>query len=288
MQSQLHVSHPLRLYILLVTSLENAVQRSHPDITPPGVVPATDGHRWISITDTENDVWMFDVTFLLSRYHCIYGQGCPGIDVEPDHTEAVGCCVHGAYFVDDDDMNETFEYIKRLTAEDWQYKAIADAKTTGKKAKNHGSIRKLKTGEMTTIVHQDACIFLNRADFAGGAGCALHSAALRHGERPIDWKPDVCWQVPIRMDVHTDDNEKDTVFIKSWDRSDWGGGGDDFHWWCIEEPEAYTASEPVYLNAKTELIGFVGEDIYAELVRQLDEIANQSVTPVALTSKAQS
>ena len=41
---------------------------------------------------------------------------------------------------------------------------------------------------------------------------------MARGERPIDWKPDVCWQVPIRMDVHTDDNERDTVFIRGWDQ----------------------------------------------------------------------
>ena len=45
-----------------------------------------------------------------------------------------------------------------------------------------------------------ACIFLNRPGFAGGAGCALHLAALAADESPIDWKPSVCWQLPIKVD----------------------------------------------------------------------------------------
>ncbi len=43
-----------------------------------------------------------------------------------------------------------------------------------------------------------ACVFLNRPGFAGGAGCALHSLALRTGRHPLATKPDVCWQLPVR------------------------------------------------------------------------------------------
>ncbi|NNE95984.1 MAG: hypothetical protein HKN24_08140 [Acidimicrobiales bacterium] len=260
------------------------MRHAHPDITPPGEVPDPDGRRWISINDDAGDVWMFDVTYLLSRFHCIYGQGCPGIDVEPDHTETLGCCVHGAYFVDGDDMKDTFKHMKRLTADDWQFKSVAadHTKGKGKKASEHGAFVKLESGEWTTRVHQDACIFLNRDDHDGGPGCALHSAALRAGERPMDWKPDVCWQVPIRMDVHTDDNERDTVMVRGWERHDWGAGGSDFHWWCHEEPEAYTAAQPVYITSRDELIGLVGGDIYRALAEELDEISQQRVTPVTL------
>ena len=45
---------------------------------------------------------------------------------------------------------------------------------------------------------QSACIFHNRTDFAAGAGCALHALALREGQHPLETKPDVCWQLPIR------------------------------------------------------------------------------------------
>ena len=51
-----------------------------------------------------------------------------------------------------------------------------------------------------TRVVDGACIFLNRPGFAGGAGCALHLAAIDADESPMDWKPSVCWQLPIRVE----------------------------------------------------------------------------------------
>ena len=44
------------------------------------------------------------------------------------------------------------------------------------------------------------CVFLNDADFPGGGGCALHAQALRDGVHPLEYKPDVCWQLPVRRD----------------------------------------------------------------------------------------
>ena len=55
-----------------------------------------------------------------------------------------------------------------------------------------------RPGPRNTRVVDGACIFLNRTGFAGGAGCALHLAAFDAGESPIDFKPSVCWQLPIR------------------------------------------------------------------------------------------
>jgi hypothetical protein len=51
-----------------------------------------------------------------------------------------------------------------------------------------------------TRVVDGGCIFLNRPGFAGGAACALHLAAIDAGESPIDWKPSVYWQLPIKVD----------------------------------------------------------------------------------------
>ena len=35
--------------------------------------------EWISFEDpTEERTWVFDVTFLLSRWECIFGRGCQG------------------------------------------------------------------------------------------------------------------------------------------------------------------------------------------------------------------
>ena len=95
-------------------------------------------------------------------------------------------------------------------------------------------------------------------------------AALEAGERPLDWKPNVCWQVPIRLEHSTDENGHVTSRLRDWKRRDWGKGGEDFHWWCTETPDAYVGDEPVYRSARDEIIELVGAPIYDLLVEALE------------------
>ena len=47
-----------------------------------------------------DQVFRCDLTWLTSRWACIFGQGCPGIYADrPDD----GCCTLGAHFADADD-----------------------------------------------------------------------------------------------------------------------------------------------------------------------------------------
>jgi len=238
------------------------------------VIANTDGHRWLSLEDDDDAVWLFDVDFLMSNYTCIYGQGCPSISAEPDPTGTLGCCEHGAHFVDDEDHDTVLGYIDRLTPENWENHQVAQRRGgPTKQISDNG------TKSWTTRTADGACILLNGPDFPGGAGCALHIAALSHDERPVAWKPSVCWQVPIRIDVHENDYGVETVMLRAWERRDWGGGGDDFHWWCTESDEAYVGSSPVYRSAREELVELLGEALYDRLVTHLDELSRQvSVT----------
>jgi hypothetical protein len=73
-----------------------------------------------------------------------------------------------------------------------------------------------------TRVVDGACIFLNRPGFVGGAGCALHLAAIKAGESPIDWKPSVCWQLPIKVDWEAGADDTEVATVRGWTRRDWG------------------------------------------------------------------
>ncbi len=95
-------------------------------------------------------------------------------------------------------------------------------------------------------------------------------AALDAGERPLDWKPNVCWQVPIRLEHSTDENGHVTSRLREWKRRDWGEGGDDFHWWCTEAAEAFVGTDPVYVSSRDEIVELVGAPIYELLVEQLE------------------
>ena len=76
----------------------------------------------------------------------------------------------------------------------------------------------------------------------------------------------MCWQLPLRLEHSTDENGHVTSRLRDWKRRDWGDGGDDFHWWCTEAPDAYTGSEPVYVSARDEIVELVGAPIYDLLV----------------------
>lgn len=240
-----------------MSSLPSAYIRAVPDSLPP------DAHEWVSFDDpTENRTWVFDATFLRSNWSCIYGHGCKGV-LDADATAmAQGCCSYGAHFVDDDDVQTVVRAVVRLTPDVWQF---------AKKAKRQGFLAAGEPGadgtvETTTRLVDDACIFLNRPGFPGGPGCALHRAALEAEERPMDWKPNVCWQLPLRLDHHTDDNGHVTSTLREWKRRDWGPGGDEFHWWCTEAPDAFVGAGAVYEYLRDEIAGMVGDDVYERMV----------------------
>ncbi len=122
---------------------------------------------------------------------------------------------------------------------------------------------------------KDACIFLNRPDFPGGAGCALHRAAIDRGVPHLELKPDVCWQLPLRREDEVADDGYVTSVIRQWDRRDWGAGGDEFHWWCTEAPDAFVGTRPVYEELADELVALSGRKIYKRLVRYLQARAGR-------------
>jgi hypothetical protein len=234
--------------------------RAYP--TTPG-----DAHEWVSFEDDDEErTWVFDVTFLTSNWSCIFGQGCQGVLTGPAPELVQGCCSYGAHFTDDDDVARTERAAATLTDEQWQFK---------KKAKRGGIINTEPDGTRITRLVDDACIFLNRPGFPGGPGCALHRAALETDRLPLELKPDVCWQLPLRRDENVDDRGHVTTTITQWDRKHWGGGGEDFHWWCTEAPEAFAGREPVWRSLAAELVALVGPEVYLKVAAYLkDRTAN--------------
>ena len=207
-----------------------------------------------------DQVFRCDLTWLTSSFTCIFGQGCQGIyKTAPD----VGCCTLGAHFSDDDDEKRVASYVAQLDAGIWQ---------------NHGRFRKWiekdDDGARKTRAVDGACIFHNRADFAGGAGCALHALALRQGRHPLETKPDVCWQLPIRRTYRQVERQDGTTYtevgIGEYDRRGWGPGGHDLDWYCTGNTEAHVAVEPFYVTNQAELIELMGKDGYAELSRHCE------------------
>ena len=94
--------------------------------------------------------------------------------------------------------------------------------------------------------------------------------ALREGVSPVQTKPDVCWQLPIRRTYeHVDRPDGTTVLlvgIGEYDRRGWGPGGHDLNWYCSSNTEAHVAAEPVYVTERDGLVEMMGAAAYDVLV----------------------
>ena len=86
----------------------------------------------------------------------------------------------------------------------------------------------------------------------------------------MDWKPDVCWQLPLRLSESTDDSGQVVSTLREWKRRDWGAGGQEFHWWCTESPEAFSGHQPVYLALRDEIVELVGTGAYQRFVAYVE------------------
>ncbi|WP_374192828.1 hypothetical protein [Streptomyces sp. MBT62] len=220
---------------------------------------------WVEFPDPADEEQLFrcDLTWLTSRWNCIFGSGCQGIQAGRADD---GCCTLGAHFSDEDDEKRVAGHVARLTPDIWQHHD---------EGVQNGWTSEDEDGDRQTRPFKGSCIFQNRPGFAGGAGCSLHILAVKEGREPLETKPDVCWQLPVRRTYEWIDRPDDTrvlqVSIGEYDRRGWGSGGHDLHWWCTSATSAHGAGDPVYVSYRpelTELMGKAGYDRLVELCEQ--------------------
>ena len=210
--------------------------------------------------DAGDTVWRFDAEFLQSRWTCIWGRGCHGIETERAAELGLGCCSVGAHIDGLDEARMVAASASALRPELFQHHGVAAAEGVFADDQ-HGNTR----------VVDGACIFLNRPGFAGGAGCALHLAALAADESPVDWKPSVCWQLPIKVEWEMGDDDVEVATVRRWTRADWGPEGEIMAWCCTEGEEAYVGDRAVIDSLGEELEAIVGAPVFVELRRRLAE-----------------
>ena len=84
--------------------------------------------EWVEFVDPEDPdgLYRIDLTWLVSTWTCIFGAGCCGIVEGRDDD---GCCTHGAYFADKDDLNRVKAAARELMGQDfWSYGLAANRK----------------------------------------------------------------------------------------------------------------------------------------------------------------
>jgi hypothetical protein len=217
--------------------------------------------------DDGHTVWRFDEAFLGSNWTCIWGRGCLGILDEPAEHLQQGCCSVGAELTDEGEAMLLSAMAAMLDPERFQFHAEAEA----------GGIFRDEERNATRVV-EGACIFLNRPGFPGGVGCALHLGALDAGDPPLEWKPAVCWQLPVRVDWAPTDDGRETATVRGWTRDDWGDEGETMHWCCTEGDRAYVGDRPVVESLADELTALVGKEVYVQLRRRMTGTRDGSST----------
>src|SRR3954466_12140133 len=248
-------------------------------------VPLDFPRQWVEFVnpDDEDEIFRIDLTWLLSSWTCIFGSGCKGI-VKGRADD--GCCSHGAFYAEKADEKRVEKFARQLTDDEWQYR----------KQGLKGGITEVEDGKRRTRRLNGACIFLNRPGFAAGQGCALHLHALNTGLHPLETKPDVCWQLPVRRTYEWVKRPDDTKILETtigeYDRRGWGAGGHDLGWggprgrgpgghdlvwWCTGATEAHVAPDPLYVTYGPELTELMGKAAYDVLAEKCQEAISHQI-----------
>ena len=196
--------------------------------------------------------WSIDMGFLGSRWTCLWGTGCQGILEESTEHLNHGCCSVGTELLDDEEAMLLSALAATLDRDVWQFRDWAEENGI------YEDERRTRT-----ITVDGACVFLNRVGFPAGSGCALHLQAVRDGDRPIDVKPSVCWQLPLITEHHGDGS----ATLRRWGIDDRGPDGATMHWCCTEGNNAQVGDQPTAEFLADELQALVGPEV-AVMIRQ--------------------
>ena len=179
-----------------------------PDAQPPSMPPGRSGvptwRRWFPAEPHPPDLHeyvSFDAPTSTAR-GCSTSRSSPARGAASTGTAAracsprrrpsmeQGCCSYGAHFVDEDDANAALEAADRLTTDQWQHRRWR----CGAAGPSGGRPRAPSSPGWSTAP----------ASSSTGPGSPVAPAAPCTGRprgrrAPLDWKPDVCWQLPLRL-----------------------------------------------------------------------------------------
>ena len=241
--------------------------------TRPPRSPLDFAREWVEFPDPADPehVVRADLTWLSSAWTCIFGRGCAGVvEGRPDD----GCCSHGAFFTDEDDLTPGHRGRRRADR-----RRLAARRRRPRRVDRGGRRRRRPRTASARCAPGSSTAPASSSTgpgFPGGSGCALHRMALRTGVHPLTTKPDVCWQLPVRREQEHVDRPDGTRVLRDDDRRVrpprlGRRAAHDLHWWCTGSPAAHVSPEPLVDTYAAELTALLGAAAYAEL-RRLTEL----------------
>ena len=234
----------------------------HKGVSAPHKHVPADAHEWVSFDDPDEErTWLFDVTFLVSAWTCIFGQGCQGVLTGPAPELVQGCCSYGAHFTGKKDAGKV-------------ERAADDSRPTSGSSTSRASkgvVKKLADGDLGTRLVDGACIFLNRPGFPAGPG-----APCTRRRRPRDGATSSSsprCAGSSRCGGRT--RRRPTAGSPRWSASGTAGTGAraarSSTGGAPRTPTAFVGHEPVYVSMRTELETMAGKKVYKRLAAYLDE-----------------
>jgi hypothetical protein len=261
--------------------------------------------QWLEFTapNDPDEMWRVPVAFMLSSWECLFGRGCPGhFGVQDANTQPdVGCCSHGVFIGSRSERDFVQARVDELTDADWdadlRKRFAGDKWLRTIRDRPHGlhrgendtwvcsckeefddqkdAIEHLSSAgfDSKTRVYNGSCVFNNKTGGSTGKiGCAFHHLGQRTGRPHHDeTMPDACWQLPIGL-RHDGDGVN---VLRPWDADYWGGADDDdkhdswMAWWCVDTPDAYVGTKPLYKTMERELRKMMGDGSYDRMVELL-------------------
>ena len=221
---------------------------------------------------TTSEVLRCDLTWLTSSYMCIFGQGCHGIYADaPD----VGCCTLGAHFADKDDEKRVATYVDHA-----RRRSSGSSEAAGPQGAQEGLDRaSTTTASARPAPSRSTASRRASSTTAPTSRRRRRAAPCTHwrsstGKNPLETKPDVCWQLPIRRTFRNVERQDGTSTPRSRSASTTGAaGGPAATTWtgtARATPRRTSRAEPVYVTHEAELAELMGTAAYDELVRHCE------------------
>jgi hypothetical protein len=234
-----------------------------------------------------DDEYVLDVLALTSNYQCIYGRGCKGTTPlagegpgrhQPADPSVAGCCrITPSY---DFATAEVDEADAARVDSPLRVKPFADA--LGPDDAQH--YEQIAAGEWYVEEHDELgslvsrhtavggnCIFLNTETPQDKLGCSLYHLANRLGLDPKQTRPMVCHSAPAAaFTVAELANGGERVLVTL--RPHWFGWFAAEGYFCMSDPAAFSAGEPVFRRMASEYSTLLGESVYGALLPVLEEI----------------